>query len=110
MPKRHGSFGAKQLLGLASLTGRAQMTVDRNMRGNRSISQVVHEPRDVIGLVRPQGDPLRAPQQIDHRKCNLPFGGARRLAHSTQNRQTIAVLHQRMPHIAQLSRLPSPFL
>jgi hypothetical protein len=65
----------------------------------------VHELRDIISLVRSQCDPLRAPAPVDHGKRNLPFGGASGLAHPTQNRQTVAVLHQCVAHIAQLSRL-----
>src|SRR3974390_1133152 len=70
----------------------------------------MHELGDVIGLIRPHSDPLRPSALVDHGKRNLPFGGARRLAHPTQDRQTIAVLHQRMAHVAQLGRLAITFL
>jgi hypothetical protein len=68
---------------LAPLAGLSQMSINRDMRGNRSISQVMHELRDIVGLIRPQSDPLRAPPPVDHGKRNLSFGGARRLAHPT---------------------------
>ena len=43
---------------LARRAGLAEVSVDRNVRRNRSIPEVVHELRDVIGLVRTEGDPL----------------------------------------------------
>lgn len=50
---------------LAPLAGLTQMSINRNMRSNRSISQLVDELRDIIGLIRPQSDPFRAPAPVD---------------------------------------------
>ncbi len=52
----------RRLAPLASLT---QMSVDRDMRSGRPVSQVAHELADVIGLVRSKSDALRAPAPVD---------------------------------------------
>ena len=47
---------------------------------------------------------------INQRQRRLPLGGAGRLADAAANRQAITVLHQGMPHVAKLGRLPVPLL
>ena len=76
------------------------------MRSNRSISQVVHELRDVIGFVRTERDPPpSATPTINQFQRLFPLGGAGRLAYAAADRQAMTVLHQGMPHIAKLGWL-----
>src|SRR5262245_41186194 len=91
--------------------GLAEVSVDRDMRRHRSFSQVVHELRDVIGLVRAEHDPpTSAMATINQRQRRLSFGGHGGLADDAADRQTMAVLHQSMPYVAELGRPPIALL
>lgn len=57
---------------LAPLAGLTQISINRNMRSDRSLSGRARTC-DIIGITRPQSDPLRAPPPVDHGKRNLPF-------------------------------------
>lgn len=96
--------------GLARRAGLADVSVDSDVRRDPSISQVVHELRDVIGLVRPERDPSSSVSPaINQIQRSLPLGGTGGLADAAANRQAMTVLDQRMPHI-KLGRLPVALL
>ena len=82
------------------------------MRGDRSRSQLSHELGHVIGLVRTQGDAASAAilATIDQFQRLVPLRRTGCPAHATTDRQAVAVLHQSVPHIAELGRLAVPLL
>src|SRR3990167_10047382 len=91
---------------LASLACLAEVSIDGNVRSDRSGPQVMHKLGHVVTLVSAQGDPLPSSiPAIDQLQRLVAFGRARRLAHAAADRQAVAVLHQGMPHVAELGRL-----
>jgi len=71
----------------------------------------MHKLRHVIGLIRAKRDPPSSPiVAINQFQRRLPLGSARRLANTAPNRQAMAVLHQGMPDVAKLGRLPVTLL
>lgn len=103
--------GASIDRGLARDAGVAEVSVNRDMRRHRSLSQVVHELRNVTGHARTQRDPpVCAMATNDQCQRRLSFGGAGGLADDAAYLQTMAVLHQCMPHVAEPGRLPVPLL
>jgi hypothetical protein len=71
--------------------GLAEVSVDRDMWPHRSFSQVVHELRDIISLVRAERDPpTSAIATINQRRRRLSFGGPGRLADDAADHQTMA--------------------
>lgn len=89
----------------------AEVSIDRDVRRHRSFSQVVHELRNVIGLVRAERDPPPLGiAAINQRQRCLSFGSAGGLADDAAGRQAMTVLHQSMPHVAELGRPPVSLL
>lgn len=92
------------------LAGLAKVSVDRDMRRARSVSQIVYELFDIIGLVCTECDPPRAPASINQSHRHLPLGGTGGLADPAADRQTMTALHQGVPHVGKPGWLPIALL
>ena len=78
------------------------MILRRHMGRDLAAPQIIDECRHVIGLVRAQRAPaLAGTVAVDQLKGGFAFRRARRDRHVPADHQTVAVLHQRMPHETQ---------
>jgi hypothetical protein len=84
---------------LAPLAGLAEVAVDRDMRGDRSISQIMH----FVGLVR-----LSVLRRLRSRLSISSSAFPGRLADTGVDRQAITVLDQDMAHLASWAGWPLP--
>ena len=93
------------MAGRAIIDGRgAVFVVLGDMRGDGVFSQGDNELFDVIALIRAQGfTPRRlCRDRFDHGFCRFPLSGAGGFGHLGGNNQTVAILHQHMPHVRQI--------
>jgi hypothetical protein len=89
----------------ARLAGHAHMTIDGDVWRHDTPPKVAHELSHVVGFVRPQRDPAEGRPAVQKIKGLLALGRASSQADRTIHHQSMAVLHQRMPHVAELGRL-----
>src|ERR1700678_3977871 len=84
----------------------ADMSVDSHMRDDVAPAQLLDEAAHIVGFVGAKGDPSSAPgPAVQHGQCRFPLGSASSLSDDAVDRQAMAVLHQRMAHVAELGRL-----
>src|SRR6185437_1940570 len=68
-------------------------------------AQVADEAAHVIGLVGAQRDTTPRAPAIEHDQRRFALGRARRQSDRPIHNQAVAVLHQRVAHVAELGRL-----
>ena len=93
------------MAGRAIINGRGTIfVVLGDMRGDGVFSQGDNELFGVISLIRAQGfTPRRlCCHGFDHGFCRFPLSGAGGFGHLSGNNQTVAILHQHMPHVRQI--------
>ncbi len=71
---------------------------------NVGTAYVVHEALSVVVFVRAQRYPMGITERTSHVGSGFPFCFARGRCHLSIDKQTGAVLHQNVAHIAQLGR------
>jgi hypothetical protein len=86
-------------------SGAAPRAVYGNMRYHPAAPQFTDEIGDVIGFVSAQRDAPTRAAAVEHGQCGLALGCAGGVGERAVHHQTIAILRQRMPHIAKLGGL-----
>ena len=77
----------------------------RDVRRRVQGSQVSDEARRIRGTIGPDRDPVPSRHVTDQRHGRVTFGAPGRLGQLGANQQAGAVLHQEMPHEAELGLL-----
>ena len=81
--------------------------VARDVRRDAHATQVGGEAAHIVGLVRRQRQAALARRMLlEHGDGRLPLRSAGRLRQHRLHDEARAVLHQRVPHIGELRRLP----
>ncbi len=80
----------------------------RNMGSYLVVTQLLHKLFAVIAFVGPERDPLLSRNLFHHRDRGLRFRPAVGRSHLAIDCDTVAVLHQHVPRVAQLGFLPRP--
>src|SRR6184192_2132585 len=90
------------------LAGLGQAVVLRNMRGDVHLAQRRNVIAGVVGFVLADRDSSSRSFGflLEHRLRGTPLGGAAGLCDGAVNSKTVAVLHDRMTHIAELGLAP----